>query len=208
MRQESRDRVDDRAPERQVEERRSGDERGARMESMQSPESPRKPRPPATPNLPAGVREKLERMRQGRPDRVADRPPERPVKQRRSTGVFATGKTATIAGYPAKKYVFTSGEEKGRLWVTDAIARRPEFELWRMQFYVMKDLAAALEDLDAFPLRTHIKTRYDGRRLFMLTEVVDVHPGSAPQDLVTVPLDFKKRAATRSSASQPPGTRR
>lgn len=181
------DGIHDALPEKPSEEHRAGDERG-------------EPPSPPSPNLPPAVREKLEQLEAGKSDRIVHPQAGRPVRRRRGTDVvFATGKTATIAGYQAKQYVFTRGGKKGRLWAADAIVMRPQFDRWKMPSVWMATLPAPLEKMGSYPLRMFC---HDERGGFVSREVVDIGDGSAPRDLFAVPAGFAERRPS-SPTSRP-----
>jgi len=113
-----------------------------------------------------------------------------------------TGKTDTIAGYPAKEYAIAGGPYGGAVWTTDAIPTPPEFQRWKTIEQSSgvaqgpgRRLGEAMSTLSGFPLRSRIeaKTGPQSQSFVVSTEVLEVKDGSAPKEMVEVPSGFTRR---------------
>jgi hypothetical protein len=113
--------------------------------------------------------------------------------------IKATGKTETIAGYPAKEYELSGGPYKGSVWTTEALERPPAFEKWKeideSRGGAARRLGEAMSKAKGFPLRTHIETQTGSRPFSLSNEVLDVKEGGTPPDMLRVPPGFTKQAA-------------
>jgi hypothetical protein len=113
--------------------------------------------------------------------------------------ITPTGKTETIAGYPAKEHALKGGPYSGTIWTTTAIAKPPAFQKWKTveksRGGAARQLGEAIEKLDGFPLRTRIEAQTGGQPVTLSNEVLEVREGSPPADVLTVPSGFTKQAA-------------
>lgn len=123
-----------------------------------------------------------------------------------------TGKTETIAGYPAKEYAIGGGPFKGSMWITEALdlgtaGQQLEKLSGLMGHGPMRpggQLAEEVAKLKGVPLRTSITT-LGPQRLTMTTEVTSVSKHAPPADVLKVPSGYKQVAPpAMSHATAPP----
>lgn len=111
----------------------------------------------------------------------------------------ATGKTDTIAGHLAKEYALDGGPYHGSVWVTETIPTPPEFERWRTLESGNslrgpgKQLSDALRKIQGFPLRTRIEAKSPNGTFVVSNEVIEVHEGAPPADVLTIPSGYTRR---------------
>jgi hypothetical protein len=109
-----------------------------------------------------------------------------------------TGKTDTIAGYPAKEHALRGGPYSGSIWTTDAIATPPAFQKWKSiekaRGGAARQLSEAIEKLSGFPLRTRVEAKTPGQNVVLSNDVIEVREGSPPADVRGVPAGFAKQA--------------
>jgi len=121
--------------------------------------------------------------------------------------IKATGKTETIAGYPAKEHALSGGPYSGSVWTTTAVATPPAFNKWKSieqtRGGAAKRLGEAMEKLEGFPLRTRIDMKAGPQPVTLSNEVLEVKDGSPPSDVLTVPSGFSKQVG-RGTVGAPP----
>jgi uncharacterized protein DUF4412 len=112
----------------------------------------------------------------------------------------ATGKTETIAGHPAKEYAVEGGPYHGSAWVTETIPTPPAFERWRALEAANsgpgKQLSDALSKIQGFPLRTRIDAKSASGTFVVSNEVIEVHEGAPPADVLAIPPGYTRRDPT------------
>lgn len=122
--------------------------------------------------------------------------------------ITPTGKTETIAGYPAKEHALKGGPYSGSVWTTDAIETPPAFQKWKRmepsRGGAARRLGEAMQKLSGFPLRTRIEFQTGNRPITMTNEVAEVTEGSPPAELLRVPSGFTKQAPSPSGPPGPP----
>ena len=109
--------------------------------------------------------------------------------------VKATGKRATIAGYPAVEYALEGGPYVGSVWATDAIPTPPAFQKWKAIDRnsapgAGRQLGEAMEKIRGFPLRTRIETHTPGQTVVLSNEVIDVKEAAPPAEVLSVPKGY------------------
>lgn len=109
-----------------------------------------------------------------------------------------TGKTETIAGYPAKEHSVRGGPYDGSVWTTDAVETPPSFtrmkSIEQLRGGAARRLGEAMEKLEGFPLRMRIEMKAGPQPFTVSNEVLEVKEGSAPADVRKVPAGFTKTA--------------
>lgn len=111
--------------------------------------------------------------------------------------VTPTGKTETIAGYPAKEYALSGGRYSGSIWATDAIETPPELAKWRAldksagaSAGLGNQLGEALAKVKGLPLRTRLVTKLANQSVVITSEALQVKEESPPADVLRVPEGF------------------
>jgi len=120
--------------------------------------------------------------------------------------VKPTGKTDTIAGYPAAQYALAGGPYTGSVWTTESIPTPAEFRRWKRIEQSSgasrgpgRQLGEAMEKLKGFALRTHIETKTAGQSFVVSSEVLDVKEASPPAEMLSVPFGFTRQTSAAAA---------
>ncbi|HEV7732815.1 MAG TPA: hypothetical protein VGR62_11660 [Candidatus Binatia bacterium] len=113
--------------------------------------------------------------------------------------ITPTGKTETIAGYPAAEHTVAGGPFNGILWATTAIAMPEGIVKWReLSATTMaaegpgRRLSEALAKVKGVPLRTTMTAKMGPNEFTTTAEAVEVKEMTPPADLMRVPDGFTK----------------
>jgi hypothetical protein len=140
-----------------------------------------------------------------------------PPEQRKQMGALfddseavtikATGKTDTIAGYPAKEHSVRGGPYTGAVWTTDAVAKPAAFAKWKgieqTRGGAARRLGEAMDRLEGFPLRTRIEMKAGPQAVTLSNEVLELKDASPPKEMLAVPAGFTKQAGRLPGAPAP-----
>jgi hypothetical protein len=119
----------------------------------------------------------------------------------------STGRTDTIATYPAREYSLRGGPYSGFVWATEAIEKPAAFEKWkdldRSRGGAARRLAEAMVKVDGFPLRARIEASGGEQAIVITNEAFEVREGSPPRALLDVPPGFTPSASAAPSRATP-----
>ena len=115
-----------------------------------------------------------------------------------------TGRTETIAGYPAKEHSLSGGPYNGTVWTTDAIEKPAAFIKWKgieqTRGGAARRLGEAMEKLEGFPLRTRIEMKAGPQAVTLSNEVLEVKTARPPADVLVVPPGYTKQTGRMPGA--------
>jgi hypothetical protein len=117
--------------------------------------------------------------------------------------VTPSGKTETIAGYPASEHLLKGGPYSGSVWATDAIPTPAEFQRWKALEQATgspggagQRLGEAMSSIKGFPLRSRIESKSGGSAFVVSSEVLEVNEASPPAEVMQVPAGFSRLGPT------------
>lgn len=107
----------------------------------------------------------------------------------------------TIAGYYCDHWVITMGKNmRFEIWATPSLeAPRPYWDARKLSYASMgpvgsrfKAMVEAMEEIEGFPLASHVEARMMGIKSNSQSEAQDVMVGEVPADAFTIPAGYEE----------------